>query len=99
MSVYRCKQEVDSREFVDWVAFNRINPIGQERADFQTASIVHAIHHIGLVQRDPTELNDHLLQFSTQREEVEEQTPDQQLMMLMALSGTAPERFRVKDGE
>lgn len=43
MSVRRAQQEVDSREFSEWLAYDRLDPIGGERLDLNTALIVSAI--------------------------------------------------------
>lgn len=39
MSVKRCQREVDSAEFSEWQAFDRVEPIGQRRDDINAALI------------------------------------------------------------
>ena len=39
MSVRRAQQEIDSAEFAEWMAFNSIEPFGEERADVRSAMI------------------------------------------------------------
>lgn len=37
MSVKRCRREVDNPEFVDWIAYNNIEPFGERRMDLRFA--------------------------------------------------------------
>lgn len=37
MSVRRAQQEIDSREFADWLAFSKIHPFGIEADDLRSA--------------------------------------------------------------
>ena len=37
MSVKRCRREVDSPEFVNWIAYNNIEPFGERRMDLRFA--------------------------------------------------------------
>lgn len=39
MSVARCQQEVSAEEFVYWLAYDRLEPIGPERNDFYLAQV------------------------------------------------------------
>ena len=43
MSVKRCMREVDAEEFHEWQVRDAIEPIGENRTDLQTASIIHAL--------------------------------------------------------
>jgi len=37
MSVRRCQSEVSSREFSEWIAFNKFSPIGEQQANHRSA--------------------------------------------------------------
>ena len=37
---------IDSREFTDWIAYSRIDPFGNERADLHAAMIVSILYNI-----------------------------------------------------
>ena len=37
MSVRTAQREIDSREFAEWIAFDRISPLEPKRADIRTA--------------------------------------------------------------
>jgi hypothetical protein len=50
MSVRRAQEEIGSREFCEWVAFNRLDPIGLERADVNAALVATVIAN---ANRDP----------------------------------------------
>ena len=43
MSVRRAQAEIDSAEFVEWCAFDRLDPYGPERADFHAGVIASTI--------------------------------------------------------
>ena len=43
MSVRRCQREVNSKEYAWWMAYDRIDPIGQERDDIRAALICETI--------------------------------------------------------
>lgn len=37
MSVKRIQKEIDAAEFVEWMAYNQIDPFGEDRADLRNA--------------------------------------------------------------
>lgn len=39
MSVAQAQREIDSQEFAGWLAFDRVSPFGEERADLRSAII------------------------------------------------------------
>lgn len=43
MSVCRAQQEIDSREFSEWMAYEEISPGDPERADLRAALIAHTV--------------------------------------------------------
>ena len=43
MSVRRAQEEISSREFAEWLAYNRLEPWGQERADLRAAIIAATV--------------------------------------------------------
>lgn len=43
MSVARAQEEIDSAEFVEWCAFDRLEPYGPERADLNSAIVASTI--------------------------------------------------------
>lgn len=43
MSVRRCQQEIDSAEFVEWLAVYELEPFGEERADFRAGIIASTV--------------------------------------------------------
>ena len=43
MSVRRAQQEIDAREYASWVAYHRLDPFGNERADFHAALIAWTV--------------------------------------------------------
>ena len=48
MSVQRCKEEVDSAEYSEWLAFDQLDPIGGDREDLRmgilAATIARSAH-------------------------------------------------------
>lgn len=54
MSVRRARQEIDSREFADWRAYDRWEPIGPVRTDLNAATIAAAVMNARRTKRsDP----------------------------------------------
>lgn len=43
MTVREARERVDSREFTDWMAFNRVSPFVPERGDMRAALVAWAI--------------------------------------------------------
>ena len=43
MTVAQAQQNIDAREFAEWMAFDSIDPIGELRADLRAAHLLHAI--------------------------------------------------------
>lgn len=41
MSVRECQERVDGDEFTYWKAYNQIDPIGNERQDYQAALVAY----------------------------------------------------------
>lgn len=39
MSVAQAQEDIDSREFAGWLAYNEIDPFGEERADLRAGII------------------------------------------------------------
>jgi hypothetical protein len=39
MSVAQAQREIDSQEFASWLAYDRISPFGEERADLRSAIV------------------------------------------------------------
>lgn len=52
-SVRVLRQKIDSREFAEWMAFDRLDPIGNERADLHAGIVASTIAncHRGKSQR------------------------------------------------
>lgn len=69
MSVARCRREVSHREFIDWLAVNRIEPIGPERQDAMLQMVCHVIASVnGAKHSKPS---DYAIAWET-REQVDE---------------------------
>ena len=43
MSVREAQERIDSEEFTYWQAYNRLDPIGNERKDYHAALIAHTV--------------------------------------------------------
>lgn len=51
MSVARCREEVSSEEYVYWLAFDSIDPIGPERQDLYMAQLCACVANSGTKSR------------------------------------------------
>ena len=43
MTLAEAQQRINSREFAEWIAFDRLDPIAEERADARAAMIAHLL--------------------------------------------------------
>ena len=43
MGVREAQERIDADEFTYWMAYNRLDPIGNERGDYQTALVAHTV--------------------------------------------------------
>ena len=43
MSVRRAQAEISSREFAEWIAYSKINPFGEDRADDRAALMAYRL--------------------------------------------------------
>jgi hypothetical protein len=46
MSVRRCQREVDSAEFVDWIAYSRIEGFSDEMDDLRCGLVTAAVYNV-----------------------------------------------------
>lgn len=73
---------------MQWVHYNSIEPIGDDRADYRAASIVQMLYNVNRGKNDkPGKLEEFLLKWA-EADEVKKtkQTPQQQLAMLKILA-------------
>lgn len=61
MSVAQAQQQIDAREFAEWMAFDSIDPIGELRADMRSAQLLHAIVSMFAGKGKPPRATDYLL--------------------------------------
>lgn len=56
MSVRRAQEEISSAEFAEWIAYDRLEPIGDRRSDYQAAVIAYVTAQCHSSKRlDPAE--------------------------------------------
>ena len=55
MSVARAQQEVSSREFAEWQAYDRLDPIGDERADIAAGIVASVVANTNRDERKRAE--------------------------------------------
>ena len=51
MSVRQAQREIDSREFAEWIAFDRIQPIGPDRQDVLAGTIAATVANCAMGRR------------------------------------------------
>lgn len=83
-----------SEELTNWIAFSRVHPWGDSRADYQAATVAYTVYQMLRGKGSSTlSVDEFLLKFS---EEKDPQTPDQMRAMLMgftaAMGGTIKDR-------
>ena len=61
MSVREAQERIEADEFTYWLAYNRLDPIGSERGDYQTALIAHTTASVH--SKKKLKFDDFLLKF------------------------------------
>ncbi len=80
--VSEIEQEMSHSEFMEWVAFSRIEPIGDARLDFLAGSMQHT--QVACTSTSKHKLSDFIPDWSGERAE-QKQTPAQLAAMLGGL--------------
>ena len=94
MSVKRAQNEIDSREFAEWVAFESIDPGGTTRSDWQAASICATIVNSTRTKGSPAKVKDYLLEFGPPK-----QDSQKSLFMKMNLWKQSMDQYHKKQKE
>lgn len=61
MSVREAQERIDADEFTYWMVYNKLDPIGNERSDYQAALISHTVASVNSKKR--LKLENFLLKF------------------------------------
>lgn len=86
MSVKRCQQEIDSREFVEWQAYFGLDPFGEDRADLRAGIIAMTIANSQRAKGTrPFTAQEFMPTFGRRRPR-EEQTPQQMLAVFRQIA-------------
>ena len=97
MSVAEAQSRISSREFAEWMAFYRLEPFGEERADLRMAILAAVIANANRdpkQRKQPYEPKDFMPQFD-QPQDTETEPWEQQLAlahMITAAQGPRPQR-------
>ena len=59
-SVAEAQRSIDSREFAEWLAYDRISPIGPERADWRAAMLAATLANVWRGKGAPLAIADFL---------------------------------------
>ena len=84
MSVKQAKREIDSPEFTDWIAYDRLEPIGPERildAMALVCCVVMAAQGHEKSKGKPFELSDFMLQYGKEAKS-RQQSPQEMIAKL-----------------
>lgn len=75
-----------AKQFFEWIAFDELEPFGEERDDIRTASIVQMIHNVNVKAGHQKKLSDFILKFGDPQPH--KQTWQQQkALFLMMMAG------------
>lgn len=85
MSVARAQEEVSSREFVEWIAFEEMEAIGEERMDLRFAWLLDAVASSAGVKRSKVGEN-FLRAMNSDVSEKPQQTPEEMKAVLMGFT-------------
>ena len=82
MTVREVQEKVDAKEFAMWVAYDRMNPIGDDRVDLLFGSLSALIFNIKRGKRTPSKTaNEFMPRWSI---EASRQTPEEMQKRLLA---------------
>lgn len=77
LNVDKMLRKMTAKRFLEWEHYSRIEPFGEQRGDYQAASIATVIANSTRgTKQEPFKIEDFLLKFE---EPKKRQTPDQQL--------------------
>jgi len=69
MSVAQAQRQIDSREYSEWLAYDRFDPIGLDRGDWQAALIASTVANSVRAKGDrPSRVEDFVFKFAGDRE-------------------------------
>ena len=85
--VSEIEQEMSHSEFMEWVAFSRIEPIGDARLDFLAGSMQHT--QVACTSTSKHKLSDFIPDWLGERAAENKQTPE---MLAAMLSGLATKK-------
>ena len=85
--VAEIEQEMSHSEFMEWVAFSRIEPIGDARLDFLAGSMQHT--QVACTSTSKHKLSDFIPDWLGQKQAEQKQTPE---MLAAMLSGLATKK-------
>lgn len=71
MSVKQAQREIDSAEFSEWIAFNDIEPFGEERDDLRSAIVAATIANIFRGKGPAHKVADFMPKFHKERSEAQ----------------------------
>lgn len=102
-------REMPWRQFLEWEAYDQVEPIGQKRGDWQAASIVTALYNVAASltrSRKRWRVKDWLLEFTTEGPSKAVVTPARQTwqeqksiaMMFAAMANATPAK-RKRNGK
>ena len=70
MTVKQLLSEIDSREISEWIAFNNIEPFGEQRADLRAAMIACVMANAWRGKNQPAfKLDDFILNFDPPKQQ------------------------------
>lgn len=65
MPVAEVLRITSAREFTEWMAYDRLDPIGDDRADWNAASIACAVTNPHRTKKEPYKVKDFMPQYGT----------------------------------
>ena len=68
MPVREAQERIDSQEFTYWMAYNNLDPIGNDRGDYQTALVAHTVASAHSKKR--LKLDDFVLKFGEDKKKL-----------------------------
>jgi len=85
-SVAECQEKVSSREFVEWMAFERLSPLDPERQDLRFALLCFHIYNLLVTDKKGHKLSimDFMLKFEDTKKEPDKLAKSRQTWLGLA---------------
>lgn len=99
MSVRAAQREVNSREFTEWRAFDRISPLTDRRIDYNAAMVAATIVNVMTDERTTVKVSDLVLDFGGKTRSTPEEIERKALAIAKRINAAQAEGEKENGGD